>query len=65
MSAFQSPSDGGPLDFLTERDGGTESWARADPREALIESFGRFGSKVTLRGGESVHYCERGIEDSE
>ncbi|MBZ6496029.1 SWIM zinc finger family protein [Natrinema longum] len=65
MSAFPEPTDGEPVDFLEERDDGTESWTRADPREALIESFGRFGYKVTLRDGESVHYCALGIEDGE
>lgn len=65
MSAFPEPTDGEAIDFLEERDSGTESWTRADPREALIESFGRFGYKVTLRDGESVHYCALGLEDSE
>ncbi|ELZ12854.1 hypothetical protein C478_08013 [Natrinema thermotolerans DSM 11552] len=65
MSTFPKPTDGESIDFLEERDGDTESWARADPREALIESFGRFGYKVTLRDGESVHYCALGLEDGE
>ncbi|QCS43420.1 SWIM zinc finger family protein [Natrinema versiforme] len=65
MSAFPEPTDGEDIDFLEERDADTESWARADPREALIESFGRFGYKVTLRDGESVHYCALGLEDGE
>ncbi len=60
MSAFPEPTDGESVDFLEERDADTESWTRADPREALIESFGRFGYKVTLRDGESVHYCALG-----
>ncbi|APW99415.1 hypothetical protein CHINAEXTREME_17285 [Halobiforma lacisalsi AJ5] len=65
MSAFPEPTDGEAVDFLEERDGETESWTRADPREALIESFGRFGYKVTLRDGEDVHYCALGIDDGE
>ena len=65
MSAFPEPTDGEPVNFLEERDDDTESWARADPREALIEPFGRFGYKVTLRDGESVHYCALGLEDDE
>jgi hypothetical protein len=65
MSAFPEPTDGERVDFLEERDDRTESWTRADPREALIESFGRFGYKVTLRDGENVHYCALGITDDE
>ena len=65
MSAFPEPTDGEPVDFLEERDDETESWTRADPREALIESFGRFGYRVTLRDGEDVHYCALGIDDGE
>jgi len=65
MSAFPEPTDGESVNFLEERDGETESWTRADPREALIESFGRFGYKVTLRDGEDVHYCALGLEDGE
>lgn len=65
MSAFPEPTDGELVDFLEQRDNETESWARADPRDALIESFGRFGYKVTLRDGDDVHYCALGIEDGE
>lgn len=65
MSTFPQPSDVEPVDFKAERDDRTESWARAHPDDALIEPFGRFGYKVTLRDGEDVHYCALGIDDSE
>ncbi|WP_246999431.1 hypothetical protein [Halosolutus gelatinilyticus] len=63
MSAFPQPTDGEPLDFHTERDEQSRSWTRARPNAALIERFGRFGYKVTLRGGEDVHYCALGVEE--
>ncbi len=65
MSTFPQSTDVEPLDFLTERDDQTGSWTRAHPDDALIEPFGRFGYKVTLRGGDDVHYCALGLEDGE
>ncbi|SER15365.1 RNA-binding protein [Natrinema salaciae] len=62
MSTFQNPPDKESLDCLTERDERTGSWVRSNLREALIQSFGRFGYKVTLRDGEDVHYCALGLE---
>lgn len=65
MSAFEQPVDVEPLDFLEQRDDETASWERARPSDALIEPFGRFGYRVTLRDGEEVHYCALGLEDGE
>ncbi|MCU4926668.1 hypothetical protein OB905_11855 [Halobacteria archaeon AArc-dxtr1] len=65
MSAFPQSTDGEPLDFLEQRDTNTDSWIRAHPADALLEKFGRYGYKVTLRGGADVHYCALGIENGE
>ncbi len=65
MSAFPQPSEIESIDFLEERDDETRSWTRAHPDHALIEAFGRFGYKVTLRDGEDVHFCALGIENGE
>lgn len=47
------------LDFEAERDAVTTSWERADPTEALIERWGRYGYLVTLLGGDA-HFCAIG-----
>ncbi|MDF9744355.1 hypothetical protein [Natrinema salsiterrestre] len=65
MSTFPEPTDGESVDFLEERDDETQSWTRADPREALIESFGRLGDEVTLGDGVDVQNCALGPEDDE
>jgi hypothetical protein len=45
-----------PLEFEHERDQETESWARADPRAALIERRAWNRWLVTLPGGDT-HLC--------
>lgn len=50
------------LDFQAERDAGSTSWQRADPRAALVERWGRYGYLVTLLGG-SAHFCALGRRD--
>ncbi|WP_435119065.1 SWIM zinc finger family protein [Halolamina sp. C58] len=52
------------LDF--DEIAGTEetSWARADPKAALIESTGRYGFRVTLPDGDG-HLVAVAIEDGE
>lgn len=47
------------LDFEAERDADTTSWERAQPDDALIERWGRYGYLVTLPGGEA-HFCAIG-----
>jgi len=65
MSSTADSTDVHTLEFEQEKDGPSTSWKRARPKEALIESFGRFGYKVTLRDGEEVHYCALGLEGGE
>ncbi|WP_187347818.1 hypothetical protein [Haloplanus rubicundus] len=44
-----------PLDFAAERDEGTASWRRADPRAALIERTAWNRWVVTLPDSEHAH----------
>lgn len=52
------------LDFEAARDASTTSWQRADPREALIERWGRYGYLVTLPGGDA-HFLGIGRRNGE
>jgi len=55
---------GKPVDF--DRLAGSEetSWQRAQPQEALIESTGRYGYRVTLHGGEA-HLVAVAVDDGQ
>ena len=50
------------IDFKAERDRDSESWERADPHDALIEPFARFGYRVMFQDGD-VHYLAFALED--
>ena len=55
---------GDPVDFGDLAGSEETSWERADPAAALIESTGRYGYRVTLRGG-NAHLVAVAREDGQ